>query len=288
MQHTRLKGDVLLLLTALIWGSGFVAQRIGAGFVGPFVFNALRFLLGGLILWLLLSYKKEKLTGQVWRNSALPGLFLFLGSAFQQAGLIYTSAGNAGFITGLYVVFIPLILAFTGRPVKARVGVAALLSVMGLYLLNRDAQAGSLNPGDGLELIGALFWAGHVLIIARYVTRLSVLQLATGQFLVTALLNFLGAWVFESFQWPSIWQAAPAIVYTGVFSIAVGFTLQVWGQKYTPPTDTAIIMSMEAVFAVLFGAVLLAEPLGLREMSGMILMLTAILLAQWGPASANN
>ncbi len=270
------------MLTALIWGSGFVAQRIGAEYVGPFLFNGLRFFLGGLILWLVMRRKGERLPAKLWRRTFFPGLFLFLGSVFQQAGLAFTTAGNAGFITGLYVVIIPMILTLRGRGVPLRVWGAALFSAVGLYLLSIRPDEGGVNVGDVLELVGAFFWAGHVLIIARYVTRMSVLQLATGQFLVTAVLNSVGVVLFEPFIPDAVVSALPAVLYTGVLSIAAGFTLQVWGQKYTPPTDTALIMSLETVFAVLFGALWLAEPLAARELSGMGLMLTAIVLAQWG------
>ncbi len=284
MQHTRIKGDLLLLLTAAIWGSGFVAQRIGADYVGPLLFNGLRFGLGALIILFFVIRRGERFNGAVLRLAAVPGLFLFLAGVLQQAGLSSTTAGNAGFITGLYVVIIPLILVFLGKRLRAHVWIAVLLAASGLYLVS-IGDSFRLNRGDLYELAGAFFWAGHVLVIARFVSRLSVLELAAGQFFIATLLNLAGALLFEPLHPSAVAQALPAILYTGVFSIALGFTLQVWGQKYTPPTDTAIIMSLEAVFALLFGYWLLREPMGGRQIWGMSLMFSAMILAQWNPAS---
>ncbi len=283
MQHTRVKGDLLLLLTAAIWGSGFVAQRIGADYVGPLLFNGLRFGLGAVIILFFVIRRGERFNGRVLRLAAVPGLFLFLAGVLQQAGLSTTTAGNAGFITGLYVVIIPLILVFLGKRLHTHVWVAVLLASVGLYLVSIHNTL-QLNPGDLYELAGAFFWAGHVLVLARFVSRLSVLELAAGQFFIATLLNLAGALLFEPLHPSAVAQALPAILYTGVFSIALGFTLQVWGQKYTPPTDTAIIMSLEAVFALLFGYWLLEEPLGGRQIWGMFLMFSAMILAQWNPA----
>lgn len=282
MRHTRLKGDVLLLTTAAIWGSGFVAQRIGADFVGPLLFNGLRFGLGAVIILFFVMRRGKRLNGRVWRMAALPGTFLFLAGVLQQAGIAYTTAGNAGFITGLYVVIIPLILVFLGKRLRAHVWIAVFLAAAGLYLVSIGDDF-HLNRGDLYELAGAFFWAGHVLVIARYVNRLTVLELAAGQFFIATLLNLAGAVLFEPLEYNAVEQALPAILYTGIFSIAVGFTLQVWGQKYTPPTDTAIIMSLEAVFALLFGYWLLNEHLGGRQIWGMSLMFGAMILAQWDP-----
>jgi drug/metabolite transporter (DMT)-like permease len=276
----RLKGNLILLSAAIIWGTAFVAQRIGAQHVGPFLFNGLRFLLAVLILWPLL--RRQNLT--LWQNDSknlfLPGLFLFIASVFQQAGLKYTSAGNAGFVTGLYVVFVPLILAiFLKHKIKTKIWIAVLLASIGLYLLSITENF-QFAPGDGFELIGAIFWAGHVVIIARLVSKVEVIRLAIGQFLVCGLLNLIFAIGFEMDTFTGISIAWPAIVYTSIFSIAIGFTLQVYGQKFSPPSDAAIILSLEAVFAVLFGFLILDEMIGMRKMAGVLLMFLAMIIAQ--------
>ncbi len=280
----RLKGNLILLSAAIIWGTAFVAQRIGAQHVGPFLFNGLRFLLAVLILWPLLRKQNLTLWQNDFKNLFLPGLFLFIASVFQQAGLKYTSAGNAGFVTGLYVVFVPLILAiFLKHKIKIKIWIAVLLASIGLYFLSITENF-RLAPGDGFELIGAIFWAGHVVIIARLVSKVEVVRLAVGQFLVCGLLNLIFVVGFEMDTFTGLSIAWPAIVYTGIFSIAVGFTLQVYGQKFSPPSDAAIILSLEAVFAVLFGFLILDEMMDMRKMAGVLLMFLAMIVAQvdWG------
>ena len=276
----RLKGNLILLTAAIIWGTAFVAQRIGAQHIGPFLFNGTRFMLAVLFLWPLLLKRKHRLWQGDYKKLLLPGLLLFVASAFQQAGLKYTTAGNAGFVTGLYVVIVPIILAiFFGHKIALKIWIAALIAGAGLYFLS-VSKSFEMAPGDGLELLGAVFWAMHVIVIARYVTQVPVIRLAVGQFLVSGLLNLLFALIFEWNTLPGISLAWPAILYTGIFSIAIGFTLQVYGQKFSPPTDAAIILSLEAAFALIFGFLILDEFLTTRKFAGMALMFLAIVIAQ--------
>jgi len=281
--NERLRADLILLLVAIIWGSAFVAQRVAAQQMGVNYFNGLRFLVAALFLlapgWSSIrawSHSTDKaLTGIL-----LAGLFLFGGTTLQQWGLRYTTAGNAGFITGLYVVFIPLILSIGWRQRLPRVvWLAATCSTAGLFLLSTGGSL-TINPGDALVLAGAVLWACHVILIGRLVRRIEVLPLAVGQYLVTGLLSLLVSLVLEENTSRAIGNAWWTVAYAGVLSVGLGYTLQAVGQKDAPPTDAAIILSGEAVFAALSGWILLDERLGASQLAGCALILTGILIAQ--------
>jgi drug/metabolite transporter (DMT)-like permease len=210
----------------------------------------------------------------------LAGLLLASGAAFQQAGLQQTTAGNAGFITGLYVVLIPLFLALIWRKKPRRIiWAASVLACMGLFLLSTGGVL-RLNRGDLLELIGAVFWALHVILIGWMVQRVDVLRFATGQFLVCGLISLgVGLWIEpQGLSWlPEQWWV---VAYTGVFSVGLGYTLQAAGQRIAPPADAAIILSMEAVFAALSGWIFLQERLSPAQLAGCSIILFGMLLAQ--------
>jgi drug/metabolite transporter (DMT)-like permease len=286
-QLTRIQADLLLLLTAAVWGSGFIAQRIAAPNMNIFYFNGGRFLLGALLLIPLIRFKfqiaKNKFFGIV-----LAGFLLFSAGGFQQAGMITTTAGNAGFITGLYVIFVPVFLwLFWRDKQKWNVWVAAFVAVMGMLLLSTGG-AFKLAPGDRLELIGAILWALHVIVVGRTVQGMHPLQFAIGQFLVCAILNFGTGFITDPqgiSQISSLWWT---ILYNGIASVAIGFTLQGVAQKYAPPTDAALILSMEAVFAAVFGFLFLSERFTAEQLIGGILVMAAILLAQANFSSKNN
>ncbi len=276
---TRLKADLTLLLAALIWGSAFAAQRVAASELGALLFNGLRLLLGALVL-LPMARSRWKLERRplLWCSAA--GVILAVASALQQAGLRYTTAGNAGFITGLYVVLIPLLLlVFWKRKITPLAWAAALLATAGIALLSGSGEL-RLAPGDGLELAGALMWALHVIVIGQAVAEVDVFQFAFGQFLVAGLLSLLASLLFESPSLSGIGHAWLPILYTGIFSVGAGYTLQASGQRYAPPTDAAILMSTELIFAALFGFLLLGEQLAAVQVLGCVLILAAILLPQ--------
>jgi len=275
----RFKGHLFLLFAAVFWGSAFVAQSIGARYVGPFSFNASRFLLGAIVLLPFISRPLNRRT-DYWKQTILPGALLFLGSFFQQAGIEQTTAGNAGFITGLYVVLIPLmaVVKFKERiPIVVWISVA--LSVAGLYLISFDASM-RVNPGDVLVFSGAFFWAAHVLLISRIVQRLAPIDLAVGQYISCAAFSLLAALFSESFHLDMLYLAIPSILYTGIISIAFGYTLQLFGQRHASASQAGIILSLETVFAALFGFYFLGEDVDGRKMAGMALMLSAMLIVQ--------
>lgn len=287
-----LKAAGILLLVSIIWGSAFVAQRVAAQQAGIFFFNGLRFLLGALIL---LPFNRRRCplrsqggqplppTRQRFSGIMLAGGLLFLGAAFQQWGLRFTTAGNAGFITGLYVVLIPIFLALGWRRwPRPFVWLAALLAAAGLYFLSTGGRL-ALNAGDALELVGAVMWAFHVILIGSLVREVPVVSLAIGQYVVCGALNLVAGVVFEA--QPAVFtgliEAWWAVLYTGLLSVGLGYTLQAAAQRVAAPADAAIILSSEAVFAAAFGWLLLGEALTPLQILGCTLMLVSMLLAQF-------
>lgn len=289
----RFEADLLLLLTAVIWGTAFVAQRVAAVNSGVYLFNGLRFLLGALVLLpLILPNPKADISAVDKKKPLLgiliSGLLLFMAGTLQQLGLRFTTAGNAGFITGLYVVLIPLILAMVRKQrQRPAIWIAALLATGGLYLLSTNGQM-RLSLGDALELVGALFFALHVIWIGQQVQFIPILHLAIGQYLIISLLSLSMGLIFELGATQNIALAWLPILYTGIFSIGIGYTLQAMGQRFAPPADAAILLSMEAPFAALFGWLMLSERLVPIQVLGCGLMLAAMLLAQISPLKRAN
>jgi drug/metabolite transporter (DMT)-like permease len=282
---SRFRADLLLLLTAVVWGSAFVAQRVAAESTSVFLFNGLRFLLGALVLLpfaLRGRTSREPLFKRTPLSSILvAGLLLFGAGTLQQLGMRYTTAGNAGFITGLYVVFVPIFLALGGRKrLGLPVWLAAFLAALGLFLLSTGGQF-RLALGDTLELGGAFLFSFHVIWIDRLAGKVEVLPLAIGQYVVTAALSLAIGLVLQESILEVVNAAWIPIVYTGVLSIGLGYTLQVVGQQVAPPADASILLSMEAPFAAIFGWLLLGETLTWVQLLGCGLMLMGMLLAQF-------
>jgi drug/metabolite transporter (DMT)-like permease len=269
------------MLVAIFWGSGFVFMRHAAGHGTIFYLNGSRFLLGGLLL---LPFTRLK--GAINRSNigyiSLAGIALFCASLFQQAGLVTTTAGNAGFITSLYVVIIPVVvwLIWRERPRSLFVTcVAVVLAILGGYLLSTGGSFHILS-GDLLILVGAFFWAMHVIVVGKGQIKIDPLPFALGQFLVCGLLNLLTGAIFEHPSSADILFVLPAILYTAIFSVAFGFTSQVIAQRYTPPNDAALILCLESVFAALFGWIFLHEGLQVVQLTGCALILGAVILVQ--------
>lgn len=290
MQGKGLKSDLLLLLIAAIWGFGFVAQRQGLEFVGPFTFNGVRFALGSLSLLPLVligQRRQNRLPGLLPKGGTrslllgggLAGAALFSGASLQQLGMITTTAGNAGFITGLYVVIVPLLgLCWRQRPTLGT-WLGAIMAAFGLFLLSVTAQL-TIGFGDLLELLGAFFWAGHVLLIGYLSPRLDSLKLSAVQFAVCSLLSLVTAFCIETVSLTGILQAALPILYGGVISVGVAYTMQVVAQRDAHPAHTAVILSAEGVFAAFGGWLLLGEVLAPRALLGCSLMLGGMLLSE--------
>ncbi len=283
MKAVTWRADALLLITAIIWGFAFVAQRVGMDHIGPFTFNAARFVLGSLSLAPLIWIFPDR-QSQGWRQlllgSLAAGCMLYAGSSMQQIGLVYTTAGNAGFITGLYIVLVPFFALFWGQSTQGSTWLGACLALIGLFLLSVTDDL-TLAYGDLLELIGAFFWAGHVLLIGWFCRRVDPLRLALGQFLVCAVLSIISMIIWENLDVDGIRAAWLPITYAGLLSVGVAYTLQVVAQKDAPAAHAAIILSLEAVFAAIGGWLVLSETLGWRGLLGCALMLCGMLVSQW-------
>ena len=282
-----LKSDLLLLMTAAIWGFAFVAQRAGAEFLGPFIFNGIRFALGSLWLFPFLLLKERTkapadTSGIRWsfgKSITLLGIILFIAASFQQIGVAHTTAGKAGFITGLYVIIVPILTILLKKKTAMLTWFSAALALSGLYLLSMNGQW-IMQKGDLLVLVSAFFWAVHVMVIDFQVDHWEPLSLAFWQFLICSILSLSFGFFFEVYQWKAILQAAVPILYTGLFSVGIGYTLQIVAQREAHPAHAAIIMSLEGVFAVIGGWIILTELLNIRELLGCLLMLTGMLLSQ--------
>ena len=291
----RWKSDLLLLFVAAIWGSGFVAQRLATTQISTLYFNAGRFLLAGVFVFILARILRRvsedtapiQIDRELFPWMILAGGLLFAAAFLQQAGLVTTTVGNASFITGLYVVLIPLILfVFARQQISTYAWLAVGLAAVGGMLLSLQGRF-QLAPGDALELIGAVLWALHVILVGRLAGRgVNVLQFSVIQFVTCGLLNLVLALVLEPQGLPSLVTAWPVILYSALIPIGLGFTLQIAGQRHAPAVDAAIILSMEAVFGTVFGYLFLGELLSPRQLLGCALILAAMILAQLRPGSA--
>ncbi len=275
----RLKADLILLLTALIWGFGFIAQRTAAVEVGAMLFNGARWTIGALFMLPFIKFKFDfSKSTLAWTAST--GALLFLASGLQQTGLATTTAGNAGFITGSYVVIIPILLmVFWREKVRSSIWIAVAMTALGIYLLSTNGPL-KFQPGDWFVLAGSFMWALHVIITGKAVQKVHFLQFVAGQYLFCAILNIIFGLIFQSASLPALLPNWISFVYLGIFSTGIGFTLQAFGQRHAPAADAAIIMSMEAVFAALSGWLFLAEKLTAIQLVGCGLILAAIILSQ--------
>ncbi|HNY07604.1 MAG TPA: DMT family transporter [Bacteroidales bacterium] len=283
--------DGLLLITALIWGLAFVAQRKGMEFIGPFTYNGIRFALGGLSLLPLLIYRYRKgnlnlsfrgkpdSRQKLLMSGIFLGLLLFGGASLQQVGIVYTTAGKAGFITGLYVILVPLAGIFLGQRNKLKIWLGAILALSGMYFLSITGDF-SISPGDLLVLFSAFFWTAHVLLIGWLSPKSDSLILAGMQFTVCSMLSLITAFFTEIISLTTILQAAVPILYGGILSVGVAYTLQVVAQKKANPAYASIILSLESVFAGIGGYLLLGETLNSRGLLGCCLMFSGMLIAQ--------
>ncbi|MBT3456996.1 MAG: DMT family transporter [Thiotrichales bacterium] len=291
MKSQAIRADLLMLLAAAIWGFAFVAQREGMETMGPFLFNTARFFIGTVfllpIVWYLskkkkISTGKETSTKKLWVAGTVAGLFLFTASSFQQVGIQYTTAGKAGFITGLYIFFVPLIGIFFGQRTGSGTWLGAFIAVIGLYLLSINEDF-SIARGDLLQLICAVFFAAHVLVIGYVAKRMDPLKLSLIQYFVSGVLSFFIAVAIEVITWQMIVDTAIPLLYAGIMSIGVGYTLQVVAQQHAKSSHAAIILGLEGAFAVLGGWLILDENLSTRGLIGCVLMLSGMFLSQLLP-----
>lgn len=292
MNNKRVASNMLLLLTAAIWGFAFVAQRVGSQYVGAFTFNGIRFAIGGISLIPLIIYFDKRKKGDSSNESkvqvntkklilqgGLVGIALYVAATLQQIGLIYTTAGKASFITGLYMVFVPIIGILLKHKIEKNSWIGVLIAVVGLYLLSVNENF-SIGYGDLLEVIGAIFWAIHILTIDYFSNKMDALKLSCVQFATCSILSLISALIFEQISMKGVSQALVPILYGGLLSVSVAYTLQVVAQKNTKPAHAAIILSMESVFGAIGGALLLGESMSSRGYIGCTLILAGILVSQ--------
>lgn len=288
MKQQELRSNLLLLLTAAIWGFAFVGQRVGAKYVGSFTFNGIRFALGSLSLLPLLIYsiKRSAVTPVIklkpvhtFQAGIICGSILFTAASLQQVGLVDTSAGKAAFITGLYIVLVPILGIFLKHRTHVSIWLGVAVATIGLYFLC-VTESFSIVKADFLELVGAFFWAAHILVIDHYTKKIDALKLCIIQFMTCSILSMAVALTFERITLSGLWLAAIPILYGGICSVGIAYTLQVVGQKHAKPSHAAIILSMETVFASLGGLLILNENLGIRGYWGCLLMLAGMLLSQ--------
>lgn len=295
MKNKRMLGNILLMITALIWGTAFVGQRVGMDYIEPITFGAARMALAALAVWLVAliidkvnagkptgmspeeekTYKKNTVVGGIWC-----GLFLTAASSFQQMGLVYTTAGKGGFITAMYMLIVPIISALLFKRKNSwLVWVAVIMGVFGMYLLSIKDEF-KLGKGDALVLVCAFLFSGHILCCDYFVQKGDPIKISAMQFTVTAIISTVIALLVEEPSVEKIKSAAIPILYCGLMSGGLGFTLQIVAQKFTDPTVASLIMSLESVFAVMAGAILLHERMTTRELIGCAIMFLAIVLVQ--------
>ncbi|WP_409968850.1 DMT family transporter [Bengtsoniella intestinalis] len=289
MKTNNLRQNTFALIAALIWGTAFVAQSMAAETVSAFAFNAARSYVGGLVLipvWLLFAKsrknnpeaanwkKKDLLIGGICCGSAL-----FIAAYLQQKGLETTTAGKAGFITALYIIIVPIFGLFLKKKAPKSVWLGVMLAVVGLYFLCINETV-TIAAGD-LYIVGCAFcFAGHILTIDHFAPKVDIIAMSCIQFFVTAVLSTVGALLWESQSWVGLEQALFPILYVGVFSSGVAYTLQIFAQRGSNPTVISLLLSMESVFAVLAGAIILGDSLSGREYFGCLLVLLAVVLSQ--------
>lgn len=275
-----------MFLTAIIWGFAFVAQRVGADYVGSFTFNGIRFLLGALsLIPVIMLFEKEKFNKEKFLKTLFTGLIagvvLFTAASLQQFGVEITgSAGKAGFLTGLYTVLVPLMRFAMGKRISILSFIGAAFALCGLFLLCMTGDRLTFGTGDIVLIIGSVFWAVHILIVDKYVNSVSPLKFSMTQFFVCGILSIIFALFTEDIQLSSIKSAAVPILYGGIMSVGVAYTCQILGQKDADPTFAAIVFSTESVFSAIGGAIILHEVMSGRGYIGCIFIFVGIVLSQ--------
>lgn len=285
--NKKILGNLLLLITSIIWGSAFVAQITGMDVLGPFTFSATRSLIATIFLGFLVIFLKDDMntkTSDLIKGGLACGVFIFIASSLQQFGLLFTTAGKASFITTLYILIVPILaLLIMKNKISLATWIAIILGATGLYLLAIPSGASfSINKGDFVVFIGAFFWAAHILVIDYFTKKVNPVKLSFMQFAVMTILSAIVAMLFERetatlsnimFSWKSI-------AYAGFISSGIAYTLQMVGQKYTNPVLASLILSLESVFGALSGYLFLNEILSTKEFLGCVIVFVAIIIAQ--------
>lgn len=279
-----MKYRLLLLLAALIWGVAFVAQVVGMDSVGPYTFNGVRFILGSVALFPIIYFSKKEdnplpTNIPLWLACLMVGLPLFAGATLQQVGLQYTTASKASFLTATYILMVPIAGIFLGQALRITHCIGALLAILGVYLMS-ITEGFTISSGDLLMLLCAVGFTVQIHMMTYLTQRFSPIILSSGQFMVAGVLNLILAFTLETPTWTGIEGAMWPILYTGLLSTGVAYTLQSVGQKYLPPTEASMILSMEMVFGGLSGVLILDETFTTRQFLGVIAMTAGVFLSQ--------
>ena len=288
IMNGKLKYNLMLILAALIWGSAFVAQSVGMDYIGPYTFNSVRSFLGSIILLPVIRFmdkgksaeeRKKEDRKVLVKGGIFCGIILTFSTLLQQIGLVYTSAGKAGFITALYILIVPILGLFIGKKVGTKTWIGVALAVVGMYLLCITSGF-SIAFGDLMVLLCACVFSLHILAVDYFSPKVDGVKLSCIQFFVCGILSAIPMMIFEQPQMGQIMDAWLPIAYAGILSSGVAYTLQIISQKHLNPTVASLLMSLESVFAVLTGWLILHEKLTLREFLGCVLVFVAIILAQ--------
>lgn len=291
----QLRGTLMLLAASFFWGTTFVAQILGMDGLGPYTYAAARFALGTLFMGALwYAYRRKRAADRragTFRSgfcAGLPvGLAMFVGVTLQQVALLYTTAGKTAFITTLYIVLVPLAAVLLGHRVRAVQWGGAVLAFAGVYFLSAHGET-TINTGDLLVLICSFFWMAQILLIDRFARTVDAIELCWMQMIVCTVGSAALAAVYETFVWMELWNAVVPIVYAGVLSCGVAYTCQILGQAYVEPTQAAILMSTEAIFAAVAGWIVLGETMNAVQILGCVLLLGGALMAQLRGCTGKN
>lgn len=296
----QFRGALLLTLTALIWGTAFVAQSLGMDHLGPFTFNGVRNFVAALALLPIIFFlrrRQQRPTEQtadpaksrktLWLGGVLCGVALAVASSLQQIGIQFTTAGKAGFLTALYIVVVPLLGLFFKKRVGLNIWISVVIAAVGTYLLSIKENF-TIGTGDLFVILCAVAFSVHILLIDRFSPLVSGVELSCVQFLTCGVLCTVAAFIMEQPNWNDILLSLGPILYTGLMSSGVGYTLQIIGQKDTPPAVASLIMSLESVFAALSGWLILGESMTPKEAVGCVLVFAAVILAQWRQRAASE
>lgn len=286
----KLKGNIILFITAMIWGLSFVSQSVGMEYIEPNTFMAIRTLMGGIVLlpviFVMDKFKKKQGTykpedkKKLLKCGASSGVFLCIAQTLQTYGLQTTTTAKSGFLTALYIIFVAIIGLFVGKKLTGKMVLGILTAVVGMYFLCLFGESVSFNTGDGLTILCAVFFAGQILRIDKAAADIDGLKFSSTQFLTAGTINLILMFIFEKPEIGSILSCSTALLYSGIMSCGVAYTLQVIGQKYTDPTSASIIMSLESVFAAVSGWIILSQGMNISQIAGCVLMFAAIVLVQ--------
>ncbi len=290
--NKRIMANTALLLTALIWGVSFVAQKAGMEHVGPFSFNCVRSFLGGIsllpVIYISKFLKEDNRTEKLKhfqhailaKAGFLCGLALFTAMSIQQYAMIKATAGKAGFISSLYIVYVPLISIFFGQKLSKNVTASVVLALVGLYLLCFKGGLSGFDFYDLLLLIGAFFYGVHILVVNHFARHIDAVKISCAQFFTVGILSFPLMLCFDKITIQGFVDCRIPLLYAGILTCGIAYTLQIFGQKYTKPVIASLILCMESIFAVAGGAIILGETMTAREILGCIFMISAVIISQ--------